>query len=220
MMNLVFATQNRGKLVEITHLLQNSYNFNAGNKNFLQSDNSASPKDLTPSAYNLLNLLDIECLEELSETHDTLEGNALEKALYVYNTYKYNCFADDSGLEVDALGAQPGVFSARYAGEEKNAEANMDKLLEEMRGISNRNAQFRTVIALVLDGKEFLFDGLIRGEILREKRGSSGFGYDPIFQPLGYDFSFAEMSLEEKGKISHRSIAVQKLIQFLIYHPQ
>ena len=214
-MNLVFATQNRSKLMEITHLLQNSYNLGVG-LSYASDEaekNSFSSQDIENQ--KIIGLADISCFEELPETHDTLEENALEKADYVLRTYKMACFADDSGLEVEALGGRPGVYSARYAGESKNADANMDKVLAELQHISNRNARFRTVIALVKDGESFLFEGIVDGTILHEKRGSSGFGYDPIFQPKGYSLSFAEMSMEEKGKISHRAIAVQKLIQFL-----
>jgi XTP/dITP diphosphohydrolase len=219
MMNLVFATQNRSKLVEITHLLQNSYSLKRRGTGSLKTENLPLAESKPSDYYRLMDLSDLGCTEELPETHDTLEENAMEKAFYVYKKYHINCFADDSALEVDALGGRPGVYSARYAGEEKSAEANMNKLLNEMKDFSNRQAQFRTVIALVIEGESFLFDGIIKGMILHEKKGSSGFGYDPVFQPENHTLSFAEMSPEEKNKISHRSIAVQKLIQFLIKRP-
>ena len=150
------------------------------------------------------------------ETADTLEGNAMLKAEYIYKNYGLDCFADDTGLEVEALNGAPGVYSARYAGGEgHNAEANMQKLLQNMQGVQNRKAQFRTAICLILDGKKHLFEGIVKGEIIKEKRGSSGFGYDPIFVPEGYTKTFAELGNETKNKISHRALAVEKLCRFL-----
>lgn len=188
-MNLIFATQNQNKANEIQQIM--------------------------PGGITVLTLKDIGCEEDIAETADSLEGNARLKSFYVFENYSENCFADDTGLEVDALGGEPGVYSARYAGEEKSAQANMDLLLEKMKGETNRNARFRTVISLVLNGEEHLFEGEVKGVIRTERAGVKGFGYDPIFQPEGYDITFAEMSIEEKNKISHRGKAVGKLMQFL-----
>lgn len=187
-MKIVFATHNKNKAKEVAALLPN---------------------------IELVTLEDIACFEEIAETATTLEGNAAIKADYVTEKYELNCFADDTGLEVDALNGAPGVYSARYAGEDGDAEKNMDKLLTALQGQENRSARFRTVIALNLDGKQFQFEGVCEGEILKEKSGSKGFGYDPLFKPKGYTTSFAEMSMDEKGKISHRGLAVAKLIAFL-----
>lgn len=187
---LVFATNNAHKLDEISSIL--------GDK------------------IELLSLKDINCHVDIPETADTLEGNAMLKAAYIYENYGLDCFADDTGLEVEALDGAPGVFSARYAeGEGHNAEANMQKLLQNMQGIQNRKAQFRTAICLILDGKKHLFEGIVKGEIIKEKRGGSGFGYDPIFVPEGYTKTFAELGNETKNKISHRAQAVEKLCRFL-----
>ena len=187
---LVFATNNAHKLDEISSIL--------GEK------------------VELLSLKDIHCHVDIPETADTLEGNAMLKAEYIYKNYGLDCFADDTGLEVEALNGAPGVYSARYAGgEEHNAEANMQKLLQNMQGVQNRKAQFRTAICLILDGKKHLFEGIVKGEIIKEKRGSSGFGYDPILVPEGYTKTFAEMGNETKNKISHRALAVEKLCRFL-----
>lgn len=188
-MQLVFATANQNKVKEI--------------------------QQLVPSTVKLLSLTDINCLEEIPEIQPTIEGNASQKAFYVFDKYAQNCFADDTGLEVEALDGQPGVFSARYAGEQKNADHNMDKILSEMKEISNRKARFKTVISLVIDGKEMQFVGIVNGIILNEKKGDKGFGYDPIFQPEGYSRSFAEMDILEKNKISHRALAVNKLVEYL-----
>jgi len=188
-MKLIFATHNQNKLKEVRQLL--------------------------PEGINLLGLLDIDCTTDIPETGKTLQENALLKVGYVKFHYNYDCFADDTGLEVEALNNEPGVYSARYAGESNDAELNMQKLLRNLKGISNRKAQFRTVIALNLKGSQHIFEGICKGEILTEKQGDSGFGYDPIFKPEGFDKSFAEMTLEEKGKISHRGIAMAKLITFL-----
>ena len=188
-MQLVFATGNRNKVNEIQQLIVNDV--------------------------NLLSLQDIGCLEEVPETKPTIEGNASQKAMYVYEKYHCNCFADDTGLEIEALNGKPGVLSARYAGEAKNADDNMNKVLKEMAAVTNRKARFKTVIALVIDGKEIQFEGIVNGTILKEKQGGKGFGYDPIFMPDSYDKSFAEMDLSEKNKISHRAIAVNKLVEYL-----
>lgn len=163
----------------------------------------------------LLSLKDIHCHVDIPETADTLEGNALLKAQYIFENYQMDCFADDTGLEVEALNGEPGVYSARYAGDGHNAEANMLKLLQNMEGIENRKAQFRTAFALIINGKEHLFEGIIKGEIIKTRRGNSGFGYDPIFVPEGYSQTFAEMGNELKNKISHRAIATNKLCKFL-----
>lgn len=185
----VFATNNAHKLEEVMSIL--------GNK------------------IELLSLKDIECHDEIPETADTLEGNALLKARYIYERYHTDCFADDTGLEVEALHGAPGVYSARYAGNNHNSENNMRKLLEELKEVNNRNARFRTVFALIIDGKEHLFEGIVNGEIVSVRKGTSGFGYDPIFVPKGYTQTFAEMGNAEKNKISHRAIATQKLCKFL-----
>lgn len=188
-MKLVFATNNLNKLKEVQEML--------------------------PESIELLSLKDIGCFEDIEETATTLEGNAKIKANNITENYQYNCFADDTGLEVEALNGDPGVYSARYAGEPANAENNMQKLLDNLKGTSNREAQFRTSICLNLEGKQFLFDGICKGQILTERKGEKGFGYDPIFQPEGYESSFAQMSSIEKNKISHRGLAIEKLIDFL-----
>lgn len=188
-MELVFATNNKHKIEELQHLLKGTI--------------------------RLQSLKDIGCEEELEETGDTLAANAGQKAKYVHAKYGVNCFADDTGLEIEALKGAPGVYSAHYAGEERSAEKNMDKVLKEMKGMDNRTAIFKTVISLIINNKEYLFEGIVKGKILTEKRGEKGFGYDPIFIPEGSDRSFAEMPLEEKNRISHRALAVQKLIAFL-----
>ena len=163
----------------------------------------------------LLSLEDIGCHDDIPETSDTLEGNALQKAKYVYERYHIDCFADDTGLEVEALDGAPGVYSARYAGEGHNSEENIRKLLHELEGKDNRKARFRTVFALIINGKEHLFEGIVKGEIIATKRGTSGFGYDPIFIPDGYTQTFAEMGDALKNKISHRAVGAQKLCKFL-----
>ena len=188
-MKLVFATNNAHKLEEI--------------------------REMAGGQYEIVSLKEIGCQEEIPEEQDTLEGNALQKARFVKERYGADCFADDTGLEIAALGGEPGVRSARYAGEGHDSEANMRKVLAKMEGVDDRRARFRTVIALILDGEEHLFEGEVRGEILREKHGAEGFGYDPIFQPTGYTLTFAELGEEEKNKISHRAIATGKLLQFL-----
>jgi XTP/dITP diphosphohydrolase len=189
MMTLVFATANQNKVKEIQALI--------------------------PDSIKLLGLKDIGCEEEIPETQLTIEGNAAQKAFYVYEKYHHNCFADDTGLEVEALDNRPGVLSARYAGEAKNASDNMDKILAELKNESNRRARFKTIISLVVDGEETQFEGVVEGSILKEKRGEKGFGYDPIFLPDGSDRSFSEMSVDEKNKISHRALAVNKLVAYL-----
>ena len=187
-MKLVFASNNLNKIKEIQLLL--------------------------PSTIQILSLESIRCQEEIPETAATIEGNAILKANYVTENYGYNCFADDTGLEVEALNGQPGVHSARYAGEQKDANDNMDKLLQNLNDKSNRRAQFKTVIALNLNGNQTLFTGIIKGKIIQEKIGTNGFGYDPIFVADGFDKTFAELSLEEKSTISHRGLAVKQLIEF------
>lgn len=163
----------------------------------------------------LFSLKDINCHADIPETADTLEGNARQKAMYIYENYGMDCFADDTGLEVDALNGAPGVFSARYAGNGHDSEANMQKLLKELKGKENRKAQFRTAICLIMEGKEYLFEGIVKGAIIEEKRGGAGFGYDPIFVPEGYDQTFAELGNDIKNTISHRARAVEKLCKFL-----
>jgi len=165
--------------------------------------------------FTLLSLADIGCHEELQETGDTLEHNAFQKARYVYDNYGVSCFADDTGLEVDALEGAPGVYSGRFAGEPRSDERNISLLLEKMEGIQNRKARFRTVIALILEGEEHRFDGMAEGEIIHGRSGKAGFGYDPVFRPDGGELTFAEMSMDDKNRISHRGRAVQKLIEFL-----
>ncbi len=188
-MKLVFATNNLHKLREVQEMLSNSI--------------------------EVLSLKDIGCFEEIEETENTLEGNAKLKADYITQKYGFDCFADDTGLEVEALNGKPGVYSARYAGEHGNAEKNMEKLLIELQNKSSRKAKFRTIIALNLRNKQYLFEGICNGKILNEKTGIKGFGYDPIFKPSNASCSFAEMSSEEKNIISHRGIAIHELVQFL-----
>ena len=165
--------------------------------------------------FEILSLQDIGCNEELPETHDTLDGNAIEKAMYVYDKYGFTTFADDTGLEVDALNGDPGVYSARYAGEGKKPIDNIVKLLGEMEGMENRKARFRTVIAYLEEGKTYLFEGKVDGTILTELHGNGGFGYDPVFQPEGFDISFAQMDPDDKNRISHRGNAFRKFVDFL-----
>jgi XTP/dITP diphosphohydrolase len=167
------------------------------------------------NSIEILSLKDIKCFDEIEETETTLEGNAKLKADYITKNFGYNCFADDTGLEVESLNGKPGVYSARFAGEPRNSENNMKKLLSELENKTNRNAQFRTSICLNIDTKQFIFEGICKGEILTKKQGEKGFGYDPIFKPNKYDTSFAEMSSKEKNKISHRGIAIQELVKFL-----
>ena len=166
------------------------------------------------SSFEIIGLLDIKITEDLPETGNTLKENALQKANYIYERTGMDCFSDDTGLEIEALGGRPGVYSARYAGEECNAEKNMLKVLNELKGFENRKATFKTVIALILNDKHYFFEGAVHGLIRKDKKGGKGFGYDPIFQPIGYKQSFAEMSIIKKNEISHRGIAVKKLINF------
>ena len=186
---LVFATNNPHKLKEVSDILKEKV--------------------------DIISLNDIQCHEDIPETADTLEGNALLKAEYIYNNYHLNCFADDTGLEIEALNNEPGVYSARYAGTDKNPEANMMKVLQQLENQSNRKARFRTVIALIMDGKTYLFEGIVNGTITKAKQGNAGFGYDPIFMPEGYEHTFAELGEEIKNNISHRAIAIKKLCDFL-----
>ena len=172
-------------------------------------------KDILGDKIELLSMKDINCQTDIPETADTLAGNALIKARYIYENYHIDCFADDTGLEVEALNGAPGVYSARYAGDAHNSEANMKKLLQDLEGVENRKAQFHTVFALIINGKEHIFEGIAKGEIIKARKGTSGFGYDPIFVPEGYTQTFAEMSNDEKNKISHRAKATQKLCKFL-----
>ena len=188
-MQLVFATNNANKIKEIQALLPN----------FIQ----------------IISLENIGCDEEIPETANTIEGNAILKANYITEKYGYDCFADDTGLEVEALNGEPGVYSARYAGVQKSDNDNMNKLLQNLKDKPNRNAQFKTVIALNINGKQHLFTGIAKGIITFEKTGNQGFGYDPIFQPDGFKKTFAQFSLEEKGKVSHRGKAMQQLIDYL-----
>ena len=188
-MQFVFASNNKNKISELQSML--------------------------PATITILSLESIGCFEDIPETADTIEGNAIQKANYVTEKFGYDCFADDTGLEVDALYGDPGVFSARYAGEQRNADDNMNKLLEALMFQNERKAQFKTVIALNLNGKQYLFTGIAKGEITLEKIGNQGFGYDPIFQPEGFLQTFAQLSLDVKNKISHRGKATQQLINFL-----
>jgi len=189
MHKIVFATNNSHKMAEVSAILS--------------------------SDFQLLSLKDINCFEEIPETQETIEGNALQKARYINEKFGIDCFADDTGLIVESLNGAPGVYSARYAGEACNSENNIQKLLKELDGKANRKAYFKTVAALILDGKEYLFEGNICGQILMEKRGNEGFGYDPVFLPDGYDLSFAQMGMDIKNMISHRALAMRKLSDFL-----
>lgn len=188
-MNLVFASNNKNKIKEIQSIL--------------------------PETIKIMSLEEIGCYEDIPETAATIEGNAILKADYVTRKYGYDCFADDTGLEVNTLNGEPGVYSARYAGEQRDANDNMDKLLNALSDQSDRSAQFKTVIALNLNGAQHLFTGIAKGNITLNKTGNHGFGYDPIFQPENYTETFAELSSEIKNKISHRAKATQQLIDFL-----
>ena len=183
--------------------------FATGNPNKLKEIKSAI------KSFEIVGLKDLKITEEIPETGDTLKKNALQKAKYVYDKTGLDCFSDDTGLEIEALNNRPGVYSAMYAGPDCNAENNMRKVLKELEGKTNRNAQFKTVIALILQGKEYFFEGLVSGEILKVRSGKDGFGYDPIFRPVGYKESFAEISIAQKNEISHRGLAVKKLVNFL-----
>ncbi|MXV51773.1 non-canonical purine NTP diphosphatase [Pedobacter sp. HMF7647] len=187
-MILVFATNNEHKLAEVQALI--------GDK------------------FQLRTLKDINCLDDIPETGNTFEENAIQKTEYIYKAHHINCFADDSGLEVEALNGAPGVYSARYSGS-RDSETNLQLVLEKLKGSENRKANFRSVISLMLDGKQHLFEGAVHGTIRNEKAGDDGFGYDPIFQPDGYDITFAEMNAEEKNRISHRGIAIRKMVEYL-----
>ncbi len=189
MNKLVFATNNKHKLSEVS--------------------------SVSNSHFQIVSLAEIGCTDDIPETAETLEGNALIKARWIHEKYGFDCFADDTGLEVEALDGRPGVYSARYAGEDGNAERNIEKLFSELAGSVNRKAQFRTVITLIMNDEIHYFEGIVRGEIITEKRGSEGFGYDPVFVPEGFSQTFAEMGAEIKNKISHRALAVNKLISFL-----
>ena len=189
MLKLVFASHNKHKKQEVAEILGTSV--------------------------EIVDLSELNCTEDIPETQNSLQGNALQKARFVRDKFGLDCFADDTGLEVEALNGAPGVYSARYAGPECNFDDNMQKLLREMQDTDNRKARFRTVVALLLDGREYLFEGEVRGEILKQKAGDHGFGYDPVFRPEGYDKSFAQLSPELKNRISHRAEAVQKMAHFL-----
>ena len=191
-MKLVFATNNPHKIEEMRHML--------------------SP------VFEILSLDDIGCDEEIPEDRETLEDNASQKSHYIFNRYGMNCFADDTGLEIDALNGEPGVYSARYAGPQRNSHDNVRLVLEKMSKINQRKARFRTVISLIINGVETRFEGIVNGVILREERGEGGFGYDPVFQPEESDLAFAEMSLSEKNKISHRGRAISALVNYLNQH--
>ncbi|MBQ2980017.1 MAG: non-canonical purine NTP diphosphatase [Bacteroidaceae bacterium] len=190
MRKIVFATNNKHKLEEVRAIMG--------------------------AHFDILSLSDINCTEDIPENGDTFESNAMEKARYIKDKYGYDCFADDSGLEVTVLNNAPGVYSARYAGEPSNSQRNIEKLMLEMEGKTERSARFRTCIALLLDDDEILFDGCIEGYIIDKLRGDNGFGYDPLFVPQGYDITFAQMSSQEKNRISHRAIATKKLIDYLL----
>ena len=189
MKKIVFATGNPNKIKEVKELLGNQF--------------------------EIIGLKDIGCHEDIPETQPTIEGNALQKARYVVENYGVNCFAEDTGLEIESLNMEPGVFSARYAGPQRNSVDNMKLVLEKLKNHDNRNARFKTVVALIIDGEEFTFEGIVNGEISHEKTGDGGFGYDPIFLPEDQKISFAEMGSTEKNKISHRGRAVRKLIEWL-----
>ena len=189
-MKIFFATNNTHKLEEV--------------------------KAMMPRGIELCGMDELDLQEEIPETHDTLEENALQKARFIHEKFGVNCFADDTGLEVDVLEGRPGVHSARYAGDQKDSNANTEKLLNELKDKKNRKARFRTVIALILDNEEILFNGIAEGEIIDEKRGNEGFGYDPVFVPAGYTQTFAEISLDEKNKISHRYKATNMLAEYLM----
>ncbi|MBL3656965.1 non-canonical purine NTP diphosphatase [Fulvivirga sediminis] len=188
-MKICFATNNKNKLEEVQNML--------------------------PPHFELVSLEKIGCTEELREDQDTLEGNSLQKAQYVFDTFGYSCFADDTGLEVSSINGEPGVRSARYAGNERDNEANIQLLLDKLEGKEDRSAQFRTVITLVTPDGTKQFEGIVKGKIISKKTGDKGFGYDPVFVPEGYDTSFAQMSMDEKNKISHRALAFNKLSDYL-----
>ncbi len=188
-MDIVFVTNNQHKIKEI--------------------------KSIIDKRFSILSLEDIGFKGDVPETNPTIEGNASQKSFYIHNKYKINCFADDTGLEIKSLNGRPGVYSARYAGDECDSEKNMKRVLEELLGKDDRSARFRTIISLIINGEEKTFEGIVNGQILKRKKGKDGFGYDPIFLPDGYDLSFAEMSLDEKNKISHRARATKRLVEYL-----
>ena len=187
--NLIFATSNQNKVLEIQKIL--------------------------PKKFNIKSLKDLNYFEDVPENETTIEGNAIFKAKYIYEKFNINVFADDTGLEVEALNGEPGVHSARYAGTTRNSEKNIKKLLKNLKNIKNRNARFKTVIALIINNKLHIFSGIVEGYILDSPKGNNGFGYDPIFCPNGFDKSFAELTLKEKNLISHRSLAIKKLIDYI-----
>lgn len=189
MTKIVFATNNKHKLEEIKQILKDKF--------------------------EILSLKEIGCFEDIPEDKETISENASQKAWYVFNKYKINCFADDTGLEIESLNGKPGVYSARYAGESKSFDDNINKVLLEMQGMKNRKAKFITVISLIFEGKEMQFEGIVTGTMLEKRRGTGGFGYDPIFLPDGFSKTFAEMTMEEKNKISHRGNAMKKLVEYL-----
>ncbi len=188
-MELVFATNNKNKLKEI--------------------------EDLLPESFHIKGLSHFDFYDDIPETGSTLEDNARQKSIFIHKKFKVNCFSDDTGLEIDALNGEPGVYSARYAGEQRDSLENMNLVLKKLDGVSSRKARFRTVISLILEEKEYLFEGIVEGDIATEPKGDKGFGYDPIFTPTGYAKTFAELGLGEKNKISHRAVAFNKLIDFL-----
>ena len=188
-LNLIFATSNQNKVLEIQKIL--------------------------PKKLNIKSLKDLNYFEDIPENETTIEGNAIFKAKYIYEKFNINVFADDTGLEVEALNGEPGVHSARYAGTTRNSEKNIKKLLKNLKNIKNRNARFKTVIALIIDNKLHIFSGIVEGYILDSPKGNNGFGYDPVFCPNGFDKSFAELTLKEKNLISHSSLAMKKLIDFI-----
>lgn len=190
MNELVFATNNQHKLRELQQILGQQF--------------------------KILSLEDIGCHEDIPENSPTIEENSMDKAIYVHEKYGKNCFADDTGLEVEVLDGRPGVISARYAGDEKNMDKNIDKVLSELNNKTNRKARFKTVISLIINNKKYQFEGIVNGTIIKDKKGKGGFGYDPVFVPDGYDITFAEMDAEKKNKISHRGRAVKKLVEFLL----
>ena len=187
--NLIFATSNQNKVLEIQKIL--------------------------PKKFEIKSLKDLNYFEDVPENENTIEGNAIFKAKYIYEKFNINVFADDTGLEVEALNGEPGVHSARYAGTTRNSEKNIKKLLKNLKNVKNRNARFKTVIALIINNKLHTFSGIVEGYILDSPMGNNGFGYDPIFCPNGFDKSFAELTLKEKNLISHRSLAMKKLIDFI-----
>ncbi len=197
--NLYFVTQNQHKVREVSHVINTIFSEHPDHSNH----------------WNIKSLADLGFTEDINETAATLEGNALLKASHIHRLFGVDCFADDTGLEVEALGGMPGVVSARYAGTHRSFDDNIRKVLRELQGHTNRKARFRTVIALILEGKNYFFEGTINGKIINEKKGTDGFGYDPVFVAEGYERTFAELNLDEKNKVSHRAMAMRKLCNFL-----